>query len=55
MGRGIDEFEETVNRMLRFVATRRYAVINQLISADNQNNWRQYREAEYHWLFDSYR
>ena len=55
IGRGIDEFEETVNRMLRFVATRRYAAISQLISADSQNNWRQYREAEYHWLFDSYR
>jgi len=55
MGRGIVEFEEAINRMLRFVATRRYAAISQLISADNRNNWRQYREAEYNWLFDSYR
>ncbi|HHZ90449.1 TPA: hypothetical protein EYN65_07950 [Candidatus Poribacteria bacterium] len=40
-GRRVEEFEEAVRRMLRFVGARRYVVLSQLQATEQDHSWRE--------------
>ena len=47
-GRSVEEFEESIRRMLRFIDARRYAVLSQLQSSEQSPSWREYRRSGFH-------
>ena len=47
-GRRVEEFEESIRRMLRFIDARRYAVLSQLQSSEQSPSWREYRRTGFH-------
>jgi len=47
-GRRVEEFEESIRRMLRFIDARRYAVLSQLQSSEQSPSWREYRRSGFH-------
>ena len=47
-GRRVEEFEESIPRMLRFIVARRYAVLSQLQSSEQSSSWREYRRSGFH-------
>ncbi|MCS5659985.1 MAG: CotH kinase family protein, partial [Dehalococcoidia bacterium] len=46
--RRLEEFEESIRRMLRFIDARRYAVLSQLQSSEQSPSWREYRRTGFH-------
>ena len=47
-GRRVEEFVESIRRMLRFIDARRYAVLSQLQSSEQSPSWREYRRTGFH-------
>ena len=47
-GRRVEEFEESIRRMLKFIDARRYAVLSQLQSSEQSPSWREYRRTGFH-------
>ena len=47
-GRRVEEFEESIRRMLRFIDARRYAVLSQLQFSEQSPSWREYRRSGFH-------
>ena len=47
-GRRVEEFEDAINRLLRFVDARRYVVLRQLKVAEKGNSWRERRHFGFH-------
>ena len=47
-GRRVEEFEESIRRLLRFIDARRYAVLSQLQSSEQRPSWREYRRSGFH-------
>ena len=53
-GRRIEEFENAINRLLRFVDARRYVILRQLKVAEKENSWRERQHFGFHYfLYDS--
>ncbi len=53
-GRRVEEFEDAINRLLRFVDARRYVVLRQLKVAEKGNSWRERQHFGFHsFLYDS--
>ena len=47
-GRRIEEFENAINRLLRFVDSRRYVVLRQLKVVEKENSWRERQHFGFH-------
>ncbi|MEE3193186.1 MAG: CotH kinase family protein, partial [Candidatus Poribacteria bacterium] len=47
-GRRVEEFEDAINRLLRFVDARRYVVLRQLKVAEKGNSWRERQHFGFH-------
>ena len=47
-GRRVEEFEDAINRLLRFVDARRYVVLRQLRVAEKGNSWRDRQHFGFH-------
>ena len=47
-GRRVDEFENAINRLLRFVDSRRYIVLRQLKVTEKGNSWRERQHFGFH-------
>ena len=53
-GRRVEEFEDAINRLLRFIDARRYVVLRQLKVAEKGNSWRERQHFGFHsFLYDS--